>query len=163
MSTLTQRQLLDETLELIRAVAKYRLSPAQLMLFGAGPDTPAYAKRWDDLSRHVASAKLAIIRDEFASRFPSLAEHTEQFTFGIKDPIVDGYSKFLKPREPADLTILVSAMLDQLFPPLGLFRKRRLDGLATLGSWLTSTLTTFSKSVEKQFAPFAAEFGVPFS
>ena len=126
--SLSKRQLLDETLALIQQVAVYRLAPSMVFLVdGVNPEV--LAARWDELSRHVASAKLAIIRDEFAKRFPSLAVETGFFTFGISDPIVDRYLQFLKPRDPADITNLVINMLDGLFPPVGLFRIRRVPGL----------------------------------
>ncbi len=157
--SLSKRQLLDETLALIRQVATYQLAPSMLFLV-EGADPQALAARWDELSKHVASAKLAMIRDEFSNRFPSLTVETGFFTFGIADPIVDRYLQFLKPRDPADITNLVINMLDGLFPPVGLFRKRRMPGLPSLGTRLTGTLTSFSQSVEKQFAPYAEEFGV---
>ena len=151
MTNLPERQPLKEALVLIQQTATYRLPPGNLFLFGAAADTPAYAKRWDELSRHVASAQLAIIRDEFATRFPSFAVETNSFTFGISDPIVDRYVSLLKPRDPADVTNLVMEMLDGLFPPVGFLRKRRLAGLSTLGVRLTASLTAFAQQVERQF------------
>ena len=157
--SLSKFQLLDETLALIKQVAVYRLAPSMVFLVDGG-NPEALAPRWDELSRHVAAAKLAIIRDEFASRFPLLAVETGSFTFGISDPIVDRYLEFLRQRDPADITNLVINMLDGLFPPVGLFRKRRLPGLPSLGTRLTGTLTAFCQSVERQFAPYAEKFGV---
>ena len=101
------------------------------------------------------------LRDEFAFRFPSFASETEGFTFGIKEVGADRYQAILKRRESSDITNIVLALLESLFPSTGFFRKRRPDGLPNLGMKLVALLVSYAQSVEAKLQPYAQEFGVP--
>ena len=157
---LTREMLFAEVLELLRRTGTDRLSPDLLFLLG-DIDFEAILPRWEDVERHFACAKLAIVRDEFSFRFPSFAIETEGFTFGIEEVTADRYQAILKRREPSDITNIILDLLEALFPTTGFFRKRQPDGLPNLGIKLVALLVSYAQSVEAKLHPYAQEFGVP--
>ena len=158
--TLTREMLFAEGMDLLRRTGTDRLPPDMLFLLG-DIDFEAILPHWGDVERHFACAKLAIVRDEFAFRFPSFAGETEGFTFGIEEVDADRYQTILKRRESSDITNIVLALLESLFPSTGFFRKRRPDGLPNLGMKLVALLVSYAQSVEAKLQPYAQEFGVP--
>ena len=157
---LTRETLFAEVMGLLQHTGTDRLSLDMLFLLG-DIDFEAILPRWGDIERHFASAKLASVRDEFAFRFPSFANETEGFTFGIEEVSADRYQAILKRREPSDITDIVLEFLESLFPTTGFFRKRWPDGLPNLGTKLVALLVSYAQSVEAKLQPYALEFGVP--
>lgn len=156
----TREMLFSEVMGLLRRTGADRLSPDMLFLLG-DIDFEEILPRWADLNRQFACAKLAVVRDEFSLRFPSFAADTEGFTFGINEACADRYQSILRQREPSDITNIVLAMLESLFPTAGLSRKRRPQGLSSLGVKLVALLTAYVQSVETRLYPYAEAFGVP--
>ena len=85
----------------------------------------------------------------------------EGFTFGINEACADLYQSMLRRREPSDITNIVLEMLESLFPPAGLFRKRKPQGVSNLGVKLVALLTAHAQSVEARLYPYAEALGVP--
>jgi len=158
-SAISLQSLREEVLATIQRISTDALSPDAVLLLGP-VDVEAILESWNKVQKHMASAKLAIVRDEFAARFPSMSTETEDFSFGITDPISDCYMDFLKPREPNDITNLVMQLLDDVYPPAGLFRKRRIQGLVPLGVKLTKVLTGHAQRIEALMQPYAEAFGI---
>jgi hypothetical protein len=160
LSDPTREMLLTEVMELLRRTGTDRLSPDMLFLLG-DIDFEEILPRWADIDRLFACAKLAVVREEFSARFPSFAAETEGFTFGIIETCADRYQSILGRREPSDITDIVLEMLESLFPPAGLFRRRRPRGVSDLGIKLVALLTAYAESVEARLHPYAETFGVP--
>jgi hypothetical protein len=89
----TVQNLTKVVLDTISAITA-NLDPEQASLLGSKAAIELSAA-WSRLERRVCAAKLAIVRDEFRVRFPSLDIETEHFTFGITDGIADRYIEFL--------------------------------------------------------------------
>lgn len=157
-SAVSLRSLRDEVLATIRRIPEESLSPDTALLLGA-VDVQPILELWDKLQKHLASAKLAIVRDEFAFRFPALSEETEGFSFGLRDPMSDRYMSFLKPHEPSDIIDLVTQLLDDVYPHSGIFHKHRVQGLVPLGVKLAKLLTSYAQEIEARLHPYAAAIG----
>ena len=153
------QSLRDEVLATIQRIPQESLSPDTIFLLGA-VDVQPILESWNKLHKHVASAMLAIVREEFAARFPAMSDETEGFSFGLHDPTSDHYMRFLKPREPSDITNLVMQLLDDVYPPSGIFRKHRIQGLVPLGVKLAKVLTGYAQGIEALLYPYAEAFGV---
>lgn len=155
----TIEALIEEILSTIRNIPTQPLAPDTVFLLGVADVVPIL-ESWDKLESGFASAKLAIVRDEFSARFPMMSNETEGFTFGLRNPDSDRYMTFLKPREPSDITNLVIRLIDDVYPPTGFLRKRRIQGFVPLVVKLTKVLTAYSQRIESTLHPYAKAFGI---
>jgi hypothetical protein len=143
--------LAQETSDLITAI-KPNLDPVQAMLLGPKANS-VFLTHWSKLERHVCAAKLAIIREEFAIRFPAFTVATEGFSFGIVDTVSDRYLAFLRPRAPDDIFNMTVALIEDVF---GLRQARAIPGIAHYTSNLTQTLQAYCRHIEETFRPFSS-------
>jgi len=124
------------------------------LAFSLGPTTASkLLEVWPKLQRHVAAAKLAIVRDEFSIRFPSLSSETEDFTFGISDSLSDRYMLLLKLRNSNDILQVAFSIIHDIF---GNTSERKLPGIGHFVSNLTKILQGYSQQTELSFEPFAS-------
>jgi len=131
----------------IQSIANETLEPNTVYYLGAS-DVEPLLRNWNQLQRCVASAKLAIIREEFAVRFPNYFRETGSFTFGIHDPVSDSYVSFLKPRKSDDGIKLALQIVADAYPPSGFFRKWHPSGAHQLYMYLYKDIVAYAQGVE---------------
>lgn len=123
---------------------------SQVLLLGVDAVEP-FMNHWSALERRVCSAKLAIIRDEFRTRFPQFLENTENFTFGISDPAAEQYEHLLAPRNEDDLFQVAAAIIQDTFGE----ERKRIIGMSHFLSNLTGALQNYSRTTEAEILPIA--------
>ena len=151
--TLTFEDLSETVLSAIRSIPTKPLEANTVFLLGV-TDVEHLLRSWNQLQRHLASAQLAIVRNEFSTRFPNYSAETEGFTFGIHDPNSDRYMNFLKHREKDDYRKLTMQMVEDVYPPPGFLKKGQPQGVSALSVKLCKILVAYGQHIEATLNPY---------